>query len=242
MHIIVEASIITMNTSNTKNKVTLLLIVVGFICSFHDTYAQNDTIKKKSTTKSLLDSRKKADGITIAIPTKINPLFDLNKKKAPVLKPLSYYLNLGSSSSSKQPSFMSPRKVDSDVYVQRNFNGKDTSNPKLESNAALGTIESSTKFVKIEFRDHGLVDGDRVRIYLNEKVVDANTTLKGLSAFITIPLQKGYNRIDFKALNQGLVGPNTAQFFVYDDKGALVKAKSWNLAAGKVATLGIIRY
>ena len=96
--------------------------------------------------------------------------------------------------------------------------------------------------MKIEFRDHGLVDGDRVRIYLNEKVVDANTTLKGLSAFITIPLQKGYNRIDFKALNQGLVGPNTAQFFVYDDKGALVKAKSWNLAAGKVATLGIIRY
>ncbi len=242
MHILVEASISIMRTSNTKNTIFFLLLIVGFLCSYHNTYAQNDTIKKKSKNKTLLDSRKKADGITIAIPSKVNPLFDVNKKKAPVLKPLSYYLNLGSSSSSKQPNFMSPRKVDSDVYVQRNFNGQDTSNPKLSSDAALGTIESSTKFVKIEFRDHGLVDGDRIRIYLNEKVVDANTTLKGLSAFITIPLEKGYNRIDFKALNQGLVGPNTAQFFVYDDKGALVKAQAWNLATGKVATLGVIRY
>jgi len=242
MHILVEASNIIMNTSNTKNKIVLLLIIVGFICSYHGVYAQNDTIKKKSKNKTLLDSRKKADGISISIPDKVNPIFDINKKKAVVLKPLSYYLNLGSSSSSNQPNFMSPRKVDSDVLVQRNFNGQDTSNPKLASNASLGTIESSTKFVKVEFRDHGLVDGDRVRIYLNEQVVDANITLKGLSSFITIPLQKGYNRIDFKALNQGAVGPNTAQFFVYDDKGALVKTQAWNLTAGKVATLGVIRY
>lgn len=241
MHILVEASNIIMNTSNTKNKVVLLFVFMGFICSFHNIYAQNDTIKKKSNTPTL-DSRKKADGITIAIPDKINPLFDINKKKTPVFKPLSYYLNLGSSSSAKQPSFMSPRKLDSDVYVQRNFNGQDTSNPKLASNASLGTIESSTKFVKIEFRDHGLVDGDRVRIYLNEQVIDANTTLKGISAFITVPLQRGYNRIDFKALNQGRVGPNTAQFFVYDDKGNLVKEQAWNLTAGKVATLGVIRF
>ena len=241
MHIWVEASNINMNTSYTKNKVVLLLMIIGFICSYKNVYAQNDTIKKKSKTTTL-DSRKKADGITIAIPEKINPLFNINKKKAPILKPLSYYLNLGSSSSAKQPSFMSPRKLDSDVYVQRNFNGQDTSNPKLASNASLGTIESSTKFVKIEFRDHGLVDGDRVRIYLNEQVIDANTTLKGISAFITVPLQRGYNRIDFKALNQGRVGPNTAQFFVYDDKGNLVKEQAWNLTAGKVATLGVIRY
>ncbi len=241
MHSLIEVSNRIMHTSNIKHKILLLLMFTGVFCT-STIYGQNDTIKKKSKNKTLLDTRKKADGISIAIPDKINPLFDINKKKAPVLKPLSYYLNLGSSSSSKQPNFMSPKKRDADVYVQRNFNGKDTSNPKLSSDAALGTIESSTKFVKIEFRDHGLVDGDRVRIYLNERVVDANTTLKGLSAFITIPLEKGYNRIDFKALNQGLVGPNTAQFFVYDDKGALVKAQAWNLTAGKVATLGIIRY
>ncbi len=242
MHILVEVSNIIMITSNTTNKIALLLVLIGFICTYQSTYAQTDTIKKKSKNNILLDSRKKADGITIAMPDKINPLFDINKKKTPVLKPLSYYLNLGSSSSSKQPNFMSPRKMDSDVFVQRNFNGQDTSNPKLTSNASLGTIESSTKFVKVEFRDHGLVDGDRVRIYLNEQVVDANITLKGLSSFITIPLRKGYNRIDFKALNQGRVGPNTAQFFVYDDKGTLVKTQAWNLTAGKVATLGIIRY
>jgi len=216
-----------------------------FLVSFTSVSAQNDSIKKKTKRSiNFLDTQKKADGITIGIPEKTNPLFDLNKKKSVALKPLSYYLNLGgtAASSSKNNNFMSPKKVDDDVYVQRNFNGKDTSNPKLKSNASLGTIESSTKFVKVEFRDCGLVDGDRVRIYLNEQVIDANVTLKGLSSFINIPLRKGYNRIDFKALNQGLYGPNTAQFFVYDDKGSLIKKQEWNLATGTIATLGVIRY
>lgn len=245
MHVLIEVSNIHMNTSNTKNSILYFLLIFGLLASYTSICAQNDSINKNSNNKkfsTFLDKQKKADGITIAIPEKTNPLFDLNKTKAIALKPLSYYLNLGSSSSSNSPSFMSPRKVDADVLVQRNFNGKDTSNPTLKSNASLGTIESSTKFVKIEFRDYGLVDGDRVRIYLNQKVIDANITLKGLSAFIHIPLLKGYNRIDFKALNQGWVGPNTAQFFVYNDKGGLIKKQEWNLRTGAIATLGVIRY
>ena len=220
-------------------------MIMGLSNSYHNIYAQNDSVKKSEKSKkfmNFLDTQKRADGITIGIPEKANPFFDLNKTKVIALKPLAYYLNLGGGSASKSPSFMSSGKVDDDVLVQRNFNGKDTSNPRLKRNASLGTVESSTKFVKLEFRDYGLVDGDRVRIYLNEQVVDANIVLKGISAFIHIPLQKGYNRIDFKALNQGLVGPNTAQFFVYDDKGSLIKTKQWNLTTGAVATLGVIRY
>jgi hypothetical protein len=232
-----------MITSNTQNRFVTVLLVVSLIVSFSAVHAQNDTVKKNSKKSiSFLDAQKKADGITIGIPEKTNPLFNLNKTKAIALKPLSYYLNLGSSNASNSPSFMSPRKVDSDVLVQRNFNGKDTSNPTLKSNTSLGTIESSTKFVKIEFRDYGLVDGDRVRIYLNQQVIDANITLKGISSFIHIPLKKGYNRIDIKALNQGRVGPNTAQFFVYDDKGGLIKKQQWNLRTGTIATLGVVRY
>jgi len=233
-----------MKILKSKKSIISFFLFLGLVTSLNTVYGQNDSIKKESKKKvdNVLDTRKKADGITLALPDKTNPLFNANKKKTVVVKPMSYYLNLGSSSASNSPSFMSPRKVDSDVLVQRNFNGKDTSNPKVKSNASLGTIESSTKFVKIEFRDYGLVDGDRVQIYLNQQIVDANITLKGLSAFIHIPLKKGYNRIDIKALNQGLYGPNTAQFFVYDDKGVLVKKQQWNLTTGTVATLGVIRY
>ena len=245
MHILIENSNINMKASHKQHTLIISLLVFILIGSFHTAYAQNDTLKKNSKSnrfKSLLDAQQKADGIIIAIPEKGNPLFDLNKTKAPVLKPLEYYLNLGSSVAAKRPNFMSPKQLDKDILVQRNFNGQDTSNPRLKSNASLGTIESTTAYVKLEFRDYGLVDGDRVRIYLNEQVIDANIVLKGLSAFIHIPLRKGYNRIDFKALNQGLVGPNTAQFFVYDDKGGLIKKQEWNLSTGTVATLGVIRY
>jgi len=215
------------------------------LCFLVNGYSQTDTIKKPSTTtsyKPFFDAQNKAIDVTIGLPEKRNPLFNLNKTKALVLKPLSYYLSLGSNNVSKQRSFMAPKKVESDVLVKRNFNGQDTSNPKIKSSGSLGTIESSTKFVRLEFRDFGLVDGDRVRIYLNEQVVDGNVTLKGISAFIELPMRKGYNRIDFKALNQGLYGPNTAQFFVYDDKGKLIKTQAWNISTGQIATLGVIRY
>tara|TARA_R110002073_G_scaffold4213_4_gene28065 strand:- start:26019 stop:26729 length:711 start_codon:yes stop_codon:yes gene_type:complete len=236
-----------MTKSNTKNIIFRSLAILILLVSV-DMHSQNDTIKKKGdskTFKSYLDSEKKGDGIKIEIPNdnKINPLFNLNPVEKPILKDISYYLNLGSSAPEKELNFMSSRNnKEADVLVQRNFNGKDMSNPKMESNANLGTIESSTKMVRIEFRDHGLVDGDRVRIFLNETIVNKNITLKGLSAFIDLEMKRGYNRIDFMALNQGIYGPNTAAFYVYDDQGKLITAKAWNITTGKVATLGIVRY
>jgi len=234
-----------MAVSNSRNINIVFLFLIGMMFSPNIISSQNDSVKKKKNNfKSVFDNQKKADGISIAIPDKKSPLFDLNPKRKLVLKDFDYYINLDKNTSTqKRPDFMSsPNKVDDDVLVQRNFNGTDTSNPTLKSDAGLGTIESSTKTVRIEFRDHGLVDGDRVRIFLNEQIVDANITLTGLSAFIDLDLKRGYNRIDFMALNQGFVGPNTAQFIVFDDKGKVITAKAWNINKGKTATLGIVRY
>lgn len=237
-----------MNTLNVKYIYFFKYFLIFVLFSTTTIHSQNDSIKKKDTPKtfkSFLDTYKKADGIQIMIPDndQINPLFDLNPVKKPVLKDISYYLNLGNTSPKKEINFMSSRNNrEADILVKRSFNGKDISNPKLNSDSSLGTIESSTKMVRIEFRDHGLVDGDRVRILLNETIVNKNIMLKGLSAFIDLELKRGYNRIDFMALNQGIYGPNTAEFYVYDDKGKLITAKAWNITTGKVATLGVVRY
>jgi len=228
-----------------KNSITSYLLPFGFLFFSILMYSQNDSLKKKNKTnsfKTIIDNNKAGDGIQIGGNIKVNPIFDLNKPDKKPLKDFNYYLNLGKKTPLKNLQSMSSNKLDSDILVKRFFNGKDTSNPKLKSDGSLGTIESSTKYVKIEFRDHGLVDGDRIRIFLNEKVVDNNIMLLGLSAFITLKLNKGYNRIDFKALNQGRYGPNTAAFFVYDDKGKLITAKAWNLETNETATLGVIRY
>ncbi|MDJ0647039.1 MAG: hypothetical protein QNJ57_13745 [Flavobacteriaceae bacterium] len=226
-----------------NRNITYLLLVFALFFVLPNTYAQNDTIKKKKNNefKSILDGRTGADGIQLGKEIEINPIFRLNQKAQLPLKGFDYYLNLGRSKSKSDLRSLASNAVHDDVLVKRYFNGKDMSVTKVESHTSLGTFEGSTKFVRIEFRDHGLVDGDRVRIYLNEKVVEPNITLVGISAFIELKMDKGYNRIDFSALNQGAVGPNTAAFLVYDDQGKLITAQAWNLRTSQNATLGIIR-
>ena len=94
--------------------------------------------------------------------------------------------------------------------------------------------------VKIECRDYSYVDGDRIRIYLNEKVVSDNIGLKGSYYVYYVNLEKGYNRVDFQAINQGFSGPNTAELNVYDANGVLISSKEWALETGQTATLGVL--
>ncbi len=106
---------------------------------------------------------------------------------------------------------------------------------------SLGAIKSNGKFVGIVARDHEFVDGDRVRIFLNETVIDANMLLTGAFKGVNIDLHKGFNRIEFEALNEGSSSPNTAQVDVYDDQGQLIYSNKWLLSRGSKASLVITK-
>ena len=142
----------------------------------------------------------------------------------------------------KTGNFMTdPKKVDSDVLVKRHFNGKDMSNVKAVSDYSLGTLQSTSKSMRIEVRDHSLVDGDRIKIYVNEHLINSNLMLNGLSHIIHISLIKGYNKIDIEAINEGYSGPNTAELKVFDENGYLISSQEWNILTGQRATLGVVR-
>lgn len=128
-----------------------------------------------------------------------------------------------------------------DVLYKKFWNGKDVSNVKLKTKLELGKIETNTKSVRIEYRDHSYVDGDRVRVYLNEKVVRSSVTLQAGYLSIDINLVEGFNRIDIEALNQGSSGPNTAEFRVFDGKGNLLADQEWNILTGNIATLVVMK-
>ncbi|MGB5369246.1 MAG: hypothetical protein WBN18_02360 [Flavobacteriaceae bacterium] len=108
-------------------------------------------------------------------------------------------------------------------------------------NMYLGDIKSNGSFVGIVCRDHEYVDGDRVKIYLNDRVVDPNVLLTGSFKGVNVDLDKGFNRLDFEALNEGSSSPNTAQVDVYDDQGQLIYSNKWLLSAGSKATLIITK-
>lgn len=101
----------------------------------------------------------------------------------------------------------------------------------------LGEFSSTGKFVEIYCRDHEYVDGDRVQIMVNGKIVAQNQELTGAFLPVLVSLEKGPNRIEFKALNEGTSSPNTAEFIVYDQFGNVITHDRWNLATGVKASI-----
>ncbi|MCA0933685.1 hypothetical protein LCM02_14565 [Lutimonas saemankumensis] len=128
-----------------------------------------------------------------------------------------------------------------DVLVSQYWNGQDVSVKKFQTSLELGKLETSSKSIKIICRDHSYVDGDRVKLYVNEEVVRRSITLRAGYYTINVNLKEGFNRIDIEALNQGSSGPNTAEFKVLDENGILLADKEWNILTGYIATLVVMR-
>ncbi len=105
----------------------------------------------------------------------------------------------------------------------------------------LGDVKTGGKLVKIVCRDHEYVDGDRVRVYWNDEIIEYNVLLRSSFHVIEIELTPGFNKIDFEALNQGTSGPNTAEFRVFDENGALLAGNQWNLTTGVKGTLIVVK-
>lgn len=105
----------------------------------------------------------------------------------------------------------------------------------------LGDFKTSAKYVGIVCRDHEFVDGDRVRVLVNGRVAEHNILLTSAFKGVNVELDRGFNRLEFEALNQGSTGPNTAQINVYDEKGQLLYSNKWMLSTGSKAALIIVK-
>ena len=105
----------------------------------------------------------------------------------------------------------------------------------------LGQLNTKSGSVTIMYRDHEYVDGDRVRIFVNGDIVKTSVYLSGAFNGFTFPLQSGFNKVEFQALNQGSSGPNTAELMIYDEEGNILSSNQWNLTTGRKATVTIIK-
>lgn len=143
--------------------------------------------------------------------------------------------NNTSSSANKNNDFWDGKGSQSE---EANF---DKNTVSQKSNQFIGEIESKTKSITIVCRDHGDEDGDRVQIRNNKTIIRSNLYLTNAKKRITVDLNFGMNRLDFKALNQGTAGPNTAEFDIYDDRGKRISTKKWKLLTGFTGTLLIVK-
>lgn len=125
--------------------------------------------------------------------------------------------------------------------IQPNLNGENEMMEEYKRAKFFGSFISKSKFVKVLCRDHQAIDGDRVSVVLNDKVVEANISLDAEFSVYYIELATGFNNLEFLALNQGLSGPNTAQFIVLDEFDAVIMSNIWNLATGAKASMSIFK-
>ncbi|WP_378173771.1 hypothetical protein [Aquimarina sp. SS2-1] len=112
---------------------------------------------------------------------------------------------------------------------------------EYKSDQYLGDFKSNSEYVYLVYRDHQSVDGDLVRIFINDDVIRSSVYLDAIFQGFKIDLVKGFNKIDIQALNQGTSGPNTAEFQLHDDQGNIITANEWNLTTGVKATIIVVK-
>lgn len=105
----------------------------------------------------------------------------------------------------------------------------------------LGDFKTKSKSVTVAYRDYGGVDGDRIRVFVEGDVIKPNVLLGGTFSSFKLDLTVGFNKIDFQALNQGEVGPNTAELLVIDEGGNVIASEYWALATGVKATIIVVK-
>lgn len=108
-------------------------------------------------------------------------------------------------------------------------------------NQSFGEYRTKSNSIKILCRDHMAVDGDIVKVSINNMVIAARVELFAGYRVIEIGLTPGFNKVEFEALNQGTSGPNTAEFSIFDDKETVITSSQWDLATGFKGSVMIIK-
>tara|TARA_B100000768_G_scaffold38790_1_gene37606 strand:- start:8225 stop:8890 length:666 start_codon:yes stop_codon:yes gene_type:complete len=213
--------IIFKNLNNTFCKVYILLFFISF-----GSYSQIENSKRKIDLIPPMSSVLKN--------LKINP----NNPNYFSISKISETKNEKGKSVFESETFLDP----GDIYMKNIQKENKKNNPKSYSKGDyLGDVKTGSVFVNVICRDFEYVDGDRVRILVNDSIIIDNLMLDSTFSGFKLPLSSGFNKIDFTALNQGSSGPNTAELRVYDDKNIMISSNKWNLSTGATATFIVVK-
>lgn len=223
-----------------KNFLFLICLLVFSL----DSYAQLDKSTGTRTTIKGFEIPAE-EKITPSAPSLLPPPgnISLSKKSSGLLLSSPKKFNLTDGKEKKTFSM----KTDNNLltYIEEDFKPKAFEDTGIKNahkkDQYLGDFKTSGKFVELYCRDHEYVDGDKVKILVNGKVVHHSITLSGGYSPILVKLSSGFNHIEFQALNQGMSGPNTAELRVFDDNGLELARKEWNLLTGAKASMIVVK-
>ena len=210
------------------------LFLLIFIYINYLSYSQQDTSVKTLIIKSLEDNEIPINTFPVKVPL-VRGL--TNKLVVP-------FFNYNLNNALKKPDLDITKKTDLVTPtwdIKQTFKEGNSTSTKFRKDYYLGELETDSKYVIIKCRDHEYVDGDRIKLLLNNIVIHRNITLTGSYYTIDIDLIEGYNNIEFVALNEGESSPNTAQLSVFDENGVNLSNNKWLITTGYKARLVVFK-
>lgn len=123
--------------------------------------------------------------------------------------------------------------------AKKNLEGKFKHFPMIDMD--LGSFHTKSKSIFISSYDFGRFDGDKVQISINGKRIHNNFLLTSRVKTIKIPLDKGINKIEVTAINEGELSPNTGYFAFFDEDQKVIKEDKWMLATGAKVIAIVVR-
>ena len=194
------------------------------------------------------DSQKgiKIDPVDSTMQVDLKLSFKLSPVKGLTNKNIRYTLSYKSLPESKKKKYtvdMTKKSslVDKEWTIKQRFSEDRQDLSEFEKDYYLGDLRTTSKTIVIKCRDHEYVDGDRIKLTVNDVVIHPNIRLYGDFYTIDVDLKEGYNTINFIALNEGESSPNTAQLMVLDPDGNTLASNRWLIRTGYKATLVIIK-
>ena len=210
------------------------LFLLLFIYTNYLSYSQQDSSVKTLIVKSLDDNEIPINTFPVKVPL-VRGL--TNKLTVP-------FFNYNLNNALKKPDLDITKQTDLVTPtwdIKQTFKEGNSSSTKFRKDYYLGELETDSKYIIVKCRDHEYVDGDRIKLLLNNIVIHPNINLTGSYYTIDIDLIEGYNNIEFVALNEGESSPNTAQLSVFDENGVNLSNNKWLITTGYKARLVVFK-
>ena len=105
----------------------------------------------------------------------------------------------------------------------------------------FGDFKTKSKYVYVMYSDYGEQDGDYINVSVNEEIINPRVMLTNASKGFKLDLKEGFNKIDFTALSEGYLLPNTAYFRVIDENQIEITSNYWALSVNVKASIIIVK-
>lgn len=105
----------------------------------------------------------------------------------------------------------------------------------------LGEIITQSEYLDIYYRDHGQIDGDIIKININEAPFVGKVVLDRTNKSARLYLKQGFTKIDLYSVFDGRLYPNTVEWVIKDDREKTIANNVLSVSKGFKGTIVVIK-